>query len=446
MIHTTSFSLVSRHSSRRFASVGLAAFLSSIAMATTAMAGEECGDTTCEKGFVCITGEATCDAVDGTRPDAATGGASSSGGATSDDGEPADVCETITYAYCEPAPCTADSDCGADMTCVKNTWETCTVSAGGPTCDPADPDCEDTSTPSEPVCIEESMQRCEYKWNQPCKATADCGEGFTCQEQEVCSCGSSGTGGAAGVETPTSSSGVGAATSTGSAGAVSESGEGTDSSGPARGGAASGSGAATGEGSGRAGASSGGATGADGSEEDPTGDDVAPPDCVCEPQCVPVEVTCETAADCPANWECAGDSYMICEDREDGSGVCETIEDPKRCVPPGYRGGSDGTIGLDDSGATQSEGEGEAATDKENEEPPTSAGPTGADDHDADEAGADDVEEDADDEDAGDSADEPAKASGGCSVAAPVSGRSALSFVMLAFAAAIGLGRRRSTR
>jgi hypothetical protein len=463
MTHINTFALIPRHSSRRPAILGLLALISGIAMATTAMAAEECGTTTCAAGFVCVTGVSTCDVSGGVMADPATGeaGAASGGSATGGETEKVAACEPSTYAYCEPAPCTKDADCGgAGMVCAEYTTSSSSGVSTSPTCDPDSADCATTPIADEPIRVEETVKLCEYKWNLPCTAAADCGEGFTCEALETdCSCGSAGAGGATGVGAPGegattstggSIAGTGAATSTGGSiagtgaatstgGAIAGTGAATSSG---KGGATSGSAGAIGAGAttSRGGASSGGAASSDGSEDAPVVVDVAPPACTCAStgvlQCVPVEVKCDSASDCPANWTCAEIANMECEVNADGTQDCPITKSSGYCVPPNYRGGQGG-VALDGSAGGSGTETTTGGDNKGEVQSPAAADPGNGDEED------DTADADADD---ADGADDPAEASGGCSVAAPVSGRGALSLVMLGFAAALGLGRRRSTR
>jgi Cys-rich repeat protein len=90
---------------------------------------------------------------------------------------------------CAPAPCQVDADCGTQMICHTETHSVC--SGGTPTACGRDMKCEAAAPPT---CTETKVSTCAYKWQQPCRADADCGDGFTCEPNVITTC----SGGSAG--------------------------------------------------------------------------------------------------------------------------------------------------------------------------------------------------------------------------------------------------------
>jgi hypothetical protein len=107
--------------------------------------------------------------------------------------------------FCEPKTCSADTDCGAGMVCETQTSEACSGGvaqvrcAANTTCDAGAPTKTDPTIWPIPgsTCTTTTTSQCAFKWQLPCKAAADCGDGFTCQPSVSvgCSAGSSGGGG-----------------------------------------------------------------------------------------------------------------------------------------------------------------------------------------------------------------------------------------------------------
>jgi hypothetical protein len=165
---------------------------------------------------------------------------------------PPEPCTTTETRACTPAHCMADADCADGMVC--HAWEQATPGTDC-ACAPGVPcDCA-AARPAEPV----TVQLCTPRYVLPCTQAADCGSGFSCEEVQSCGC----------------------AGSAGSAG-------GTPTPGP------NGSGASPVPPDGAAGASA---------------NDVAPPDCSCQPtgelQCVVVPVMCQVDTQCAPGWHCA---------------------------------------------------------------------------------------------------------------------------------------------
>jgi MYXO-CTERM domain-containing protein len=252
-------------------------------------------DADCAQGLVCeVVGASSC-AVPDCPP-----------GETCPEPEP---CEPEEFRECVPGPCTSDADCGEGLKCLTTSSEICTASDMA--CDPDDEECVPVTV--EPVCETVTEQYCAPDWVGACETDADCGEGFTCVQPEVCECS------------------VGAA--------VPEPATDPDAD-PA-------------------------------AESEPVPEvepePVPEPICECYPTgekyCEPKEIACEAAADCPEGWSCeqVGAVSVACTVPEDGSEpVCEPAEDPvSQCMPPywemarGAAGGSDasGTLQADPTGA-----------------------------------------------------------------------------------------------
>lgn len=358
--------------------------------------------------------------------------------------------EVITESYCEPAPCETDADCGDDMVCVEYTDEWCTdidvecdengdcttydeeavcgsetykecSTRHGMDCE-TDADCGDDlvcvefteewcSGGGEVVCdetgectvIEEETEcgsdvysECAYQYEAPCEADADCGEGFSCVPEEICTC----TGGDVAVDTDGASDGSG------------------DVDVPP-----------------------------EPAPMPPAGPDA---DCTCEPtgtnRCELQEIDCETDADCPAGMICDEAVAPIepCEVLEDGTVNCPETEPTGQgqCRPEGWYGDDNSAGVRDGEDSVDTGGDGEVAPESDDTEDEDVEGESEPDDTDPE---VDDSEDGASDEEAP-ADDDPAKGSqasdaesSGCAVVAPAAGGASastlLSFLgLLAFA------------
>ncbi len=266
------------HSALRPTLSALAFFLP-LGVALGAQAAESCGEESCPKGFVCEMVPAPCPeiaCVEGSCP----------------------PCGASVPA-CRPASCQSDSDCGDGMACSERRYD---CGAVAPAC--VGDDCPTTN--DEPSCAPTVEKLCVPRWQLPCNADADCGEGFSCVEREACSCpGSPGGGsGSSGSATPTEPA--------------------PNDSAPAREKAA-------------------------GSEPGAS----APDGCSCEPSgvkaCEPRTVACVSDADCAAGWSCGDNPNGSCWANSDGEMGCTPADPPKLCIPP-YSGVSDGGYGEATSG------------------------------------------------------------------------------------------------
>ncbi len=349
--------------------------------------------------------------------------------------------DVITESYCEPAPCETDADCGGNMVCIEYTddWCTdidvecdengdCTTYDEEPICGSethkecstlhgmdceTDADCGDDlvcvefteewcSGGAEVVCddsgectvIEEETEcgtdvfhECAYQYEGPCEADADCGEGFNCVPEEICTC----TGSDSGVDTDE-----------------------------------------------------------DGTNEttvdvppDTLDTDVGVPgpadpeaDCTCEPtgtnRCELQEIDCETDADCPAGMICEVVTQIgPCEVLEDGTVDCPDAEPTtSQCRPEDWYRGDDNTISAGDGqeeGGSDTGGDGEVApesNDTENGDVEDESEPDDTDpDVDDSEDGESDEETPADNDDSKTPQAVDSEGSG-CAVVAPAAGGS----------------------
>jgi hypothetical protein len=169
---------------------GLCAALAVPQLATgVAMAGDVCGDKTCDKGFICQTyemGSCTSEApVDLGR----------AGAASVQPGADPIQCQTTTSYECVPGPCTVDTDCADGMVCHTSTISEC-MGGTTPACDSTASDCVVDVKAQPTSCTTTEVQKCVARYQLPCTTASDCGPGFACEEQASCWC--TGTSGAAG--------------------------------------------------------------------------------------------------------------------------------------------------------------------------------------------------------------------------------------------------------
>lgn len=85
---------------------------------------------------------------------------------------------------CLPQACETDSDCGGELVCVIELLG-CDVPSPGAG-DPCEGDECDNSFPAPPVCTPMTQGQCSPRWMLACGADADCGPGFACVEEEIC--------------------------------------------------------------------------------------------------------------------------------------------------------------------------------------------------------------------------------------------------------------------
>ncbi len=196
-------------------------------------------------------------------------------------------CESQNIMGCVALPCSNDDQCADGMVCYESSWEEC---QGGsvPDCSPEEK-CEEPEL--EPVrCVTHRQSECIPVYTLPCKQDADCGEGFTCEEQVRCFCdgGSAGAGGSMGTATIEIDGGVVLPLDSGGAEAIQED-----------------------------------AAGAEAIQEGdtvlvrpPVADAEIPlqdeePSCGCEPsgefRCGIIETECSSESNCPKDWTCEPD-------------------------------------------------------------------------------------------------------------------------------------------
>ena len=139
--------------------------------ARSAFADSQCAsDADCVKGWQCqVTGESGC----------------ASACAPGQDCSQVPPCQTEEYKSCVPGPCKADSDCADGMVCYTTTNGCVTTT---PACPPG-------ATCAQPAdsCAPSTTSQCLPKYDVPCTADKDCGDGFTCVP-DVCACASAGSG------------------------------------------------------------------------------------------------------------------------------------------------------------------------------------------------------------------------------------------------------------
>ncbi|HTQ07979.1 MAG TPA: hypothetical protein VMI54_29200 [Polyangiaceae bacterium] len=254
-------------------------FAGPLAFVAPARADVACGDQTCPQNYTCQSEPVACPAI----------------ACAKDDPNCTPVSCTGTVQTCEPLPCTSDSDCADGMVCYTQTEEVC----------PTAPACakgQDCPQATDTTCTTSTMSGCVPKYLLPCNVDADCGDGFTCEEEQECGCAGSAS---------SSSSGAGSA--------------GTPAPAPA----------------------------ADGGAGDPTPasnpDEPAdagapmdagttpPPDCSCQPNgtkaCNLKTVACNADSDCPSGFTCGDNPNGTCFADANGNSGCSA--DPAMiCLPP----------------------------------------------------------------------------------------------------------------
>lgn len=247
--------------------------LALIAFAGQAWAYVECeADSDCIEGFICEeVGASTCGAAPCRE---------------GDDCEEEPPCEPETFSFCVPGPCDSDDDCSAGLACLE-------VEFGGDCMSVAVPDCppeEDCPEPEdfEVECEEpETATLCLPPYVAPCETDDECGDGFECVADEMCTC----SGGSGLDEPPPDPEDPG------------------DSGDPD--------------------------PDDDGREWD--GDE----DCTCEPTderyCSPREIECDGDGECPNGWTCEEiPSVYACYVDESGEEHCDEPPEDEGglCMPP----------------------------------------------------------------------------------------------------------------
>lgn len=260
--------------------LGLSALAVIIGYAAPAHADVACGDTTCPTGYECLSQEGACPAI---AIDEGSGGA-----------QDLPACTPTTQYYCSPLPCTTDADCASGMVCYTYATTNCATTAvdTAPCLDQTN--CPEPESVVPANCEDTTTSQCVPQWTLPCTTAADCGDGFTCDEQERCACSGGSTGSAS-----SGSSGEGAV---------------VNSPDVANGGAAS-------------------------TETSTNADPIVEPTCSCEPtgtySCNPVVTSCTSDADCLSGWTCEASSTSAgCAVSSDGQEVCPEPASEMTCMPP----------------------------------------------------------------------------------------------------------------
>jgi MYXO-CTERM domain-containing protein len=142
----------------------------SLAFATNALAQEQCGESTCDKGYTCEVGDAVCPLI------------------LCVEGEDCPPCEPTPVEYCAPIECESDSECADYMECA--TFENTTCPETTPECaeNDSEEECSDKWRAWEEQCEVGEMSQCTPKWHGTCEVAADCGEGFECVPYQECDC------------------------------------------------------------------------------------------------------------------------------------------------------------------------------------------------------------------------------------------------------------------
>lgn len=267
------------------------AFAAPLFVAAPAAAQEACGDTTCPAGYTCKTVEGACDNI-----------------ACREGTDCTAPCEQQTYQFCAPKPCNTNADCGGDTVCYEHERKNCSGVAVAP-CPPG-AECAPPDAVPEPTCEVTSERICTPRSQLPCQVDADCGAGFTCEEVELCSGGSSSG-------TPMTAPAPGA---------------GTPGFAPPEGRDVP-------------------------PEKDPAEPTIPMPTVTCEPsgefRCVMIKTACTADADCPAGWSCKDNPEGVCWSGPDGEG-CQPADPAKLCMPPYYDLG--GGRGVAEDGSTKGPG------------------------------------------------------------------------------------------
>jgi MYXO-CTERM domain-containing protein len=101
------------------------------------------------------------------------------------------ICSPQTVSQCVPLPCTSDGDCASGMVCFTQTSQDCSEETT-PACPPGGKCAPPDPTPS-PTCTTTTTRSCVPKYMLPCKVASDCGDGFTCDPDEVGTCSGGGS-------------------------------------------------------------------------------------------------------------------------------------------------------------------------------------------------------------------------------------------------------------
>ena len=295
-------------------------------------------DADCPQGFEC----------------GVVGGVSEACAAGEDCPEP-----TVVEIYgCVPASCETDADCEGAFVCITYENDCEDIAIGAPDC--AGEDCP--PPPEIEPCEPTTEGVCGPKWAAPCEKAADCGEGFQCVPEVVDTCGSTpiSSGGAVPSPAPDAPPTEPADDEEGSEGASSGSdgAEGTDSEGDGA-----------------------GAMPAEPAEGDEPIEDDCQPEETGKNICEPIEVACNTDADCALDdWTCQsmGTVTVVAMPCPEDDPDCNPVPEPDEpvasegvCVPPGWNTYSPGGGGV----ALSEQGAGDKNSDSTSA-PPSTPGDT----------------------------------------------------------------------
>jgi hypothetical protein len=99
-------------------------------------------------------------------------------------------CEEEVFYACVPGPCDSDDDCAEGMACVEVAYADDCVVSSEPCAEGED--CESSDPMEVPPCETVTETLCLPTWIGTCETDSDCGEGFECVAEEVCSASGSG--------------------------------------------------------------------------------------------------------------------------------------------------------------------------------------------------------------------------------------------------------------
>lgn len=275
----------------------------------------------CEKSEDCPTGY-NCETFQGTTPPCA---ATPCKMGEACEPPPDCVQQPIEYKQCAPASCETDADCGAQAVCFSQTRAECSGGAAVDVACAPNEMCPKPEPAPEQTCSEYTVKQCLARYVLPCEQDLDCGEGFSCQAGEECTC--SGSAGSGSSDKPAAANDAGTAYFAPVPPA--------EDAGVAKGDAA--------------------VSGAS-------------PTCECHPtelkHCELKQVSCSVDADCPSDFVCvasASDAIACAAPREGGDAsfvACDPKPAEKRCEPRFYAGQGPTRAGVDDGDSAPNYGEG----------------------------------------------------------------------------------------
>jgi uncharacterized protein (TIGR03382 family) len=138
-------------------------------------APQECtSDLDCPEGSLCAPSDCAC--ID-----------DNNDGACDNDCPATGICIVVEEP---PASCAADSECGEGEICITETFESCAGggSDGAAPCEPGT-NCDNTDPAPPPGdCTSETVSFCAPPYFAACDVDADCGGGFACIAEEICTC------------------------------------------------------------------------------------------------------------------------------------------------------------------------------------------------------------------------------------------------------------------